>query len=189
VSGSGQPRELARIPAIEGRRGLLDGISPDGSRILFGDGTGLLLFVLDGKGVPERIFGREADNAAMSPDGTWILYHPNAESGVYAQPISGTGLPRQIANSGNWAVWRGDGKEILYFDRNTNSISSVRVEGSGERLRFSPPEPLFSVAAPQGTNSGSRPLAVNRDGSRIYFLQSREQPESGVINVRTGAVR
>jgi hypothetical protein len=40
-----------------------------------------------------------------------------------------------------------------------------------------------------GGDSGSRPLAVSRDGSRIYFLQSAEQPESGVINVRIRAIR
>ena len=129
------------------------------------------------------------DNAAMSPDGTWIVYRPNEESGVYAQPVSGTGLPRQIASNGSYAVWRGDGKEILYFDRNQNSVSSVRVEGSGEKLQLSIPQSLFTVAAPMGLNSGSRPSQSNRDGSRIYFLQSTEQPESGVINVRTGAVR
>jgi hypothetical protein len=39
-----------------------------------------------------------------------------------------------------------------------------------------------------GILGGSRPLAVNYDGSRIYFLQSTEQPDAGVIQVRTGAI-
>jgi len=39
------------------------------------------------------------------------------------------------------------------------------------------------------TNSFAKPLAVSRDGSRIYVLQSTEEPESGVIQVRTGAIR
>jgi hypothetical protein len=30
------------------------------------------------------------------------------------------------------------------------------------------------------------PLAVSRDGSRIYFPQAIEQPEADVIHVRTG---
>jgi hypothetical protein len=80
-----------------------------------------------------------------------------------------------------------DGKEILIAD--PGKIWSVRVEGSGEQMRFSMPEPLFSAQPPSGTNSGSRPLAVNRDGTRIYYLQSVDEPDSGVINVRTGAIR
>jgi hypothetical protein len=69
------------------------------------------------------------------------------------------------------------------------NISSVRVKGSAENLGFAQPEPLFSATFPMGTDSGAHPLAVNRDGSRIYFLQSSEQPDSGVIKVRTGAIR
>lgn len=84
-------------------------------------------------------------------------------------------------------MWRGDGKEILYYDQ--VKIWSVRVEGSGEQLRFSAPEPLFSAAPTRGTNSASRPLAVNHDGTRIYYLQSVDEPESGAIYVRTGAIR
>ena len=55
------------------------------------------------------------------------------------------GLRRQIASSGNFPVWRSDGREILYYDQ--GKIWSVRVEGTGEQLRFSAPEPLFSGGA------------------------------------------
>jgi len=65
----------------------------------------------------------------------------------------------------------------------------VQVEGSEGHLRFGSPEMLFAVARPLGLTRGSRPLAVNHDGSRIYFLQSTEQPESNLIQVRTGAVK
>ncbi len=188
VSGSGPERELGEIPGIEGRIRLM-GVSPDGRRFLLHEETGLSVFALDGKGLPERVVGQRADNAAMSPDGTWLVYHANAEPGVYVQPISGSSLPRRIAKSGASAVWRADGKEILYFDSSGPGIWSVPVEGSGEKLRFAAPERLFSAATPMGTASGSRPLAVNRDGSRIYFLQSTEQPESSVIHVRTNAIR
>jgi hypothetical protein len=108
---------------------------------------------------------------------------------VYVRPIGGTGLPRQIAKAGNFPVWRGDGKEILFFDLSQRTISSVSVGGFAKNIQFSKPQPLFTVKIPDGLGSASRPLAVDRDGSRIYFLQSTEQPDSGVINVRTGAVR
>ena len=71
---------------------------------------------------------------------------------------------------------RKDGKEILYFDQ--DRIWSVRVNGVGAQLRFTTPVPLFSVPGPLGLDSGSRPLAVSRDGLRIYFLQSTDEPDS-----------
>jgi hypothetical protein len=103
------------------------------------------------------------------------------------QPLTRPGIRRQIANSGNSAVWRADGKEILYIDQ--GRIWSVRVNGVDTQLNFAIPEPLFSASQPLGLLSGSRPLAVSRDGSRIYYLQSVEEPDSGVINVRTRAIR
>ncbi len=82
----------------------------------------------------------------------------------------------------------GDGKEIMYVDLPENRISSVRVDGVAAQLRFATPQPLFSVAMPLGLLSGSRPLAVSHDGSRIFFLQSTQEPDSAVIHVRTGAI-
>ena len=177
--------ELAEIPA-KGALLLLNDISPDGTRLLYGDQSRLYVYSLAEKRSAE-VVGQRVDNTAMSPDGAWIVYRIFTEPGIYVQPLSGKGLRRQIAGNGNAPVWRKDGKEILYF--NQGKIWSVRVEGSGEQLRFSMPEPLFSAQPPSGTNSGSRPLAVNRDGTHIYYLQSIDEPESGVINVRTGAIR
>jgi hypothetical protein len=48
------------------------------------------------------------------------------------------------------------------------------------------PEPLFHVNVPAGFVSALNPLSVNRDGSRIYFPQAAEQPESNSIHVMTG---
>jgi hypothetical protein len=66
MSGSGEARELAEIRDFEGRmnpaRPLSDdpiraeAVSPNGRRFLLnGSNSGLLLFPLDGEGVPERI--------------------------------------------------------------------------------------------------------------------------------------
>ena len=185
IDGSGEDRSLAELPA-SGALPVLNEVLADGG-ILYGDQKGLFLARLDGKRPPERIADQRIDNAAISLDGTWVVYHPFTESGIYVQLLRNGGFRRQIAAAGNFPVWRKDGKEILYYDQ--QRIWSVRVEGSSNQPRFAPPEALFPVARPMGLNSGSRPLAVNHDGSRIYFLQSTEQPDAGVINVRTGAVR
>jgi hypothetical protein len=177
---------LGEISASAGRRILVHGISQDSRRMVYSDEFGLYLLSLPGNQTTALV-GQRVDNAAMSPDGNWVLYHPYTEPGIYVQSLSGRALRKQIANSGNFPVWRGDGKEALYYDH--GHIWSVGVEGAGEQLRFSAPAQLFSVAQPMGILGGSRPLAVNRDGSRIYFLQSAEQPDAGVIHVRTGAIQ
>ena len=186
ISDSHETRPFPGLPA-SGERFLLDDLSTDGRRILYTEGNALLSFSLDGERRSQHVVEQRVDNAAMSPDGAWAVYSPLTESGIYVQPIAGVGLRRQIANSGNRPVWRKDGKEILYYDQ--GRIFSVRVDGVGTQLHFAPPELLFSVTGPLGMTSGSRPLAVSRDGSRIYFLQSTEQPDSGVIHVRTRAIR
>jgi serine/threonine protein kinase/Tol biopolymer transport system component len=185
LDGSRVLRELGETPASTGRR-MVHGISADSRRILYSNGFGLyLLSTPDNQ--TSKLVDQRVDNAAMSPDGNWVVYHPYTEPGIYVQPLSGKSLRREIAKSGNFPVWRGDGREILYYD--PEHIWSVGVQGIGEQLRFSAPGQLFSVAQPMGILGGSRPLAVNRDGSRIYFLQSAEQPDAGVIQVRTGAIQ
>jgi Tol biopolymer transport system component len=185
LDGSRVLRELGETPASAGRR-MMHGISADGRRILYSNGSGLyLLSTPDNQ--TSKLVDQRVDNAAMSPDGSWVVYHPYTEPGIYVQPLSGKSLRRQIAKSGNFPVWRGDGKEILYDD--PGHIWSVGVQGTGDQLGFSKPESLFSVAQPMGILGGSRPLAVNHDGSRLYFLQSAEQPDAGVIHVRTGAIQ
>lgn len=178
---------------MEGGNLVLHDISADGRRILYSerynDRNSLLLFSLDGERRAELVVDQRVDNAAMSPDGAWTVYHPYTETGLYVQPLTSGGLRRQVANVGNFAVWRRDGKEILYYDRDQGAIRSVRVDGVGDQLHFAAPEPLFPVSAPLGLNSGARPLAVSHDGSRIFFLQSTEEPDSGVIQVRTGVIR
>jgi hypothetical protein len=187
LNGARVLRELGETSATSaGRRIWLHGISSDSRRILYSDQFKLYLLSLPENQTTE-VVGQRVDNAAMSPDASWLVYVPRTEPGIYVQPLSGKALRRQIANSGSGAVWRGDGKEILYYDQ--AQIWSVGVQGTGDQLRFSAPEPLFAVARPMGLVSNSRPLAVNHDGSRIYFLQSAEQPDAGVIHVRTGAIQ
>ena len=188
LSGPGESHELGALPAYA--TVVLSGISTDGRKILFGGGQqGSFLLDLDRKEIPQRVVDQRADSASMSPDGSWIVYHPLAETGLYVKPVSAAGLPRQIANAGNFPIWRGDGREILFLDPTHGAVSSITVQGVGSKLQFTPPQLLFTTSPALGLGSGSVPLAVNRDGSRIYFVQSVEQPDSGVINVRTGAVR
>jgi len=108
----------------------------------------------------------------------------NRRLGIFVLPFPGPGLRRQITSDGNYPVWRKDGKEILYLDR--KQISSIPVIASGDDVRFGSPSALFEVRS-LNTVSGRNPLAVTRDGSRIFFSQAAEQTEgSDVIHVRSG---
>jgi hypothetical protein len=67
---------------------------------------------------------------------------------------------------------------------------SVTVEAAGSDLRFGAPRKLFSgLRLPPGVNTSSGPLAVSRDGSRIFWLRRAEQPDSNMIYIKTGWVK
>jgi len=186
VSGNGEAREIGEYTGIP------QDLSPDGSYLLFRrNGVGVQRL----NGSPEeRAFkllvaaksGEGTGGETFSPDGRWIVYRQGG--GIFVQPFPGPGLRQQIAAVRGEPRWRGDGKEIIF--RREAEVYSVRVDTLGDgKLRFGMPELLFSgLRMPAGSNASARPLAVSRDGSRLYWPQAAEQPGSDVIQVRTNAV-
>jgi len=63
-----------------------------------------------------------------SPDGKWILYSPDRgkENGIFIVPAQG-GEPRRISETGGWAVWFPDGKQIAYLAIGNDGNQEVRV--------------------------------------------------------------
>jgi Tol biopolymer transport system component len=187
ISGSGQDRELANL-GIPGIGGVSD-LSPDGKTVLFDRGTSVAAVRLDGTPAERQPrttidSGEQVWAPRFSPDGRWIIYYLSETPGIYVQPFPGPGLRKQVTNRGRYPVWRKDGKEILYLDQ--NQVWSLRVNAAGGDLRFGTPEPLFPVRPPAGLVRALNPLAVTHDGSRIYFPQAVEQPDSSIIQIRTG---
>jgi eukaryotic-like serine/threonine-protein kinase len=192
ASGAGEVHEL-RKPGPGNRNGLAD-ISSDGKWIIATNGREIFSVPLFGTPQPARINVPEEKGILnflprFSPDGRWFVYlRRDPLEGLYVQAFPGPGPRRQIAPSGEKAVWRRDGKEILYFDKQT--LMSVTVEAAGAELRFGAPRPLFSgLRRPPGTVQATAPLAVSRDGSRIFWLQGVEQPDSNMIYIKTGGIR
>ena len=192
-SGSGDGRELASASDLA----RLDDVSADGKVVLFRGSTfmsPLFSLRMDGTAkdrVPRIVQAGEAtSNTRFSPDARWIVYQVNApqpQIGIYVQPFPEPGLRRkQITSTGESPVWRSDGQEIVYLDQ--DRIWSVRVDTSNDQARVGVPEPLFSVRSTEGGRRvpGISQLAVSRDGSRIYYQQPVEQPDSDVIHVRLG---
>jgi hypothetical protein len=76
MNAGGQSTELADLPMSGLFVHVLD-ISPDGRKLLYGDfTTELFVFSLDEKRILKQPVRQQADNAAFSADGTWIVYHP-----------------------------------------------------------------------------------------------------------------
>ena len=136
----------------------------------------------------------------MSADGT-LLFYPKAPAVlVTALPVTGPAASRTptivlqstegVANArfsparaGTDPTWRRDGQEIVFLSQ--LKVWSVRVDGGGDTIRFSPPEPLFDVGPYAGVSDISV-LAMSRDGSRFYLPQTVPQPGSDMIHVRLG---
>ncbi len=194
VNGSGEVRELG-----EGQRHQQD-LSSDGKELLSMSPTGdqIISQGLDrppGQRMPKVVVapssGELVSSPAFSPDGHWIVYASRSgdrqSRGIFVQPFPGPGLRRQIAATSGLVQWRQDGKEILYASR--GGIYSVGVDTVGGELRFGAPVLLFSgLRLPAGANNTGDPLAVSRDGSRIFWAQAAEQPDSDVIQIRTRRV-
>jgi hypothetical protein len=189
VSGLGEGRELASPPGLD----RLEDVSADGKVVLFtGGALASSVFSLRLEGTPqERVpkpvlqTGEQVWNTRFSPDARWIVYQVGGQGGgIYVQPFPGPGLRRQVTRDGEYAVWRRDGKEILYLHQ--DRIWSLPVNTSGGEFRASAPQPLFSVRPSPSRVLDVTPLAVSSDGSRIYFPQAVEQPDSDVIHVRMG---
>jgi hypothetical protein len=187
VGGSAAGRELVRAPGLV----RLEDISPDGKVVLFTSGafaTSVFAVRVNGTAAeraPTTVLqGELVWNTRFSHDGRWIVYQvPGQNGGIYVQPFERPGPRKQIASAGEYPVWRRDGKEILYLGG--GQIWSVRVETSSEEVRTADPVPLFSVRPSPRVLDVSQ-LAVSSDGSRIYFPQAVEQPDSDMIHIRVG---
>ena len=188
LSGSGEGREVANVPGLA----RLEDVSADGKVVLFTKGAfaSAVFSVRLGGTTEDRVVkpvietGEWVWNTRFSPDGRWIVFQVvGQDRGIYIQEFPGPGLRKHVTSSGEYPVWRKDGKEIVYLD--ANRIWSVPVDTSGGEFRAGTPTALFPVR-PVGRVLDVSNLAVSRDGSRIYFPQAVEQPDSDVIHVRIG---
>jgi DNA-binding winged helix-turn-helix (wHTH) protein/Tol biopolymer transport system component len=177
-------KELARVPKLA----TLRDVSTDGKLLLYKEGRSLYSVRLDGSleiAKPQLV--AETMQGQFSPDFRWVVYSAvttGSRFDVFVQPFPSGGLRTQLTSAGGRdAVWRGDGKEIIY--RNGKTIYSIRAQVKGNTIHASPPEALFDVRVPAGLVSESMPLAVTRDGSRILFAQAVEQPNPQLTYVMT----
>lgn len=116
----GAEQELARLPALSG---LMD-VSRDAKALLYKQGQKLYSAWLsstsmDGSpGIAQPQWVADSVQGRFSPDGRSVVYSAVTTGGrldVFAQPFPLNGLRTQLTSEGGRdAVWRGDGKEIVY---------------------------------------------------------------------------
>jgi eukaryotic-like serine/threonine-protein kinase len=147
--------------------------SPDGRFLAFYElnaGTAFDIFVVptDGSGPPVPYLRTpfQEQFPDISPDGRWMLYNSD-ESGrpeAYVQSFPTTGHKYQVTTGGSlFGYWRRDGKEILMFGLDGQTVLSAEVLESGSDFRTASPRVLFR------TPPNVFGFATTRDGQRFLM--------------------
>lgn len=105
----------------------------------------------------------------FSPDGQWLAYVSN-ESGkdeVYVRSFPAGDKVAMISNQGGQApVWRGDGRELFYWNSDSTKLMAVNV-APGQELTVGMPRTLLEYAT--GMTSPIRGYDVTPDGNRFLI--------------------
>ncbi len=185
ATGLGEVQELGKFFSPSA-----PAVSYDGKEIIFGGQDGAYSALIDGNpnDTEPKLVMKSSDPVRvpnLSPDRHWVVY--DSLDGVYVRPFPGPGQRRRIGSRGvstSCPVWRPDGNEILYF--NDGDLMSVPVTWRGEPS-FAEARKLFSGLRMAVAAGSTRPLAVSRDGSRIFWIQGPDPPN--VIDIKTFAIR
>jgi Tol biopolymer transport system component len=148
--------------------------SPDGRMILyyeFSPKTKEDLYIVraDSAAPPVPFLQTEfgESNGRFSPDGRWIAYmsDESGKSEVYVRPCpSGSGKWQVSANGGDFPMWRGDGKQIVY-DQPGGPVIAVDVDGKSDAFVVGSPHKLFD-------SPRTRIFDMSSDGTRFLAFTS-----------------
>jgi Tol biopolymer transport system component len=172
ASGAGEEKSLVGDDVIK----FASGWSRDGRYLVYSrqdPKSGWDVWVLptfgDRKPIPVVQSAFMDINAALSPDGRYILYQSN-ESGraeIYVQSFPGAGGKWQVSADGGFdASWRADGREIFYRAPD-QKIMAVEI-GSGSDFQAGIPRPLFPGQVQTGTARNK--YVATSDGKRFLLV-------------------
>jgi Tol biopolymer transport system component len=174
ASGGGTPEENVLTSPNAGIAGVGDW-SRDGRFLAYLQDRELWVLPLFGDRKPFAYAkaASPAGQGVFSPDGRWIAYVTNENGRIpqlFVAPFPWTGARWQISNAiGNSPEWRGDGKEIFYYD--LSDIVATEVDGSGATFQVGNSKQLFHVSL---RGLAAREYAVTRDGQRFLAIVPSE---------------
>jgi eukaryotic-like serine/threonine-protein kinase len=151
---------------------------PDGSALLVteasGDGHDILVQPTDG--TPARPYlatAADERSARISPDGRWVAY-TSSESGrdeVYVDSYPKAGRRIVISASGGAdPIWRGDGRELYYWDEGALMAVGIGTDPAGATPVRGASAVLFHSAYQVGV---STMYDVSPDGKRFVIARPR----------------
>jgi eukaryotic-like serine/threonine-protein kinase len=190
ADGSGKPRLLLQE---KGNTPVFPSWTPDGKYLLYTSqvgptGNSIYSVPADGQGKPTLLISPANPQANLShfrisPDGRWIAY-VSTESGqeqVYVTAASGQGGKWQVSmNGGDFPAWRGDGKELFYFD-SADTLYSADIAERGGSLEVGQTRQLFH----QDSSAIGVAYDASRDGKKFLFnvgSQDSSVPLNLVVN-------
>ena len=157
--------------------------SPDLKTILFQEqnpnsGWDLTLYSLDDH--KARVFLQTPFNetgARFSPDGRWIAYQSDEQSGkaqIYVLPLSGNRGKWQISTDGGTRLrWSRDGKRIFYVSPDF-TLMAVDVAAHGDEFTAAVPRALFPLNIKR---MNGQQYDISADGKRVLINSPIEQTE------------
>ena len=150
--------------------------SQDGRYLMYEQGasmnTELWVLPLSGDGKPFQYGGGSSSRGAFSPDGHWVAYvaHESGRPEVFVAPFPWTGAKWQISNGGGTGPrWRGDGKELFYFD--LNGVTAAEVNSAGSAFEVGSSKLLFRLPL---RGIVGREYSPTRDGQRFIAVMPSE---------------
>jgi Tol biopolymer transport system component len=152
--------------------------SPDGKHVAYNMGEDVWILPLDG-GEPFR-FAANAERAAFSPDGRWILYDSvrSGQSEVFVAPFPATGREWQISPQGGFGVgWWNRGGAVLYYDNASDAAIDVDVATDGSTLRVGASRTMFQ-------SPGDVIAAVIHEDRFVVLRSIRPRGEKSLVLVQ-----
>jgi Tol biopolymer transport system component len=191
ADGSGGEELLADVP---GPFNDVSAVTPDGRSLVYasyGGDTGEDLWIvdIDGKHEARPLLNSKASemDAAVSPDGRWIVYRSD-ESGefeLYAQSFPTLGRKVRLTINGAFndiqkgsvtTRWRSDGREILCFSPDGRTVMSIPVT-LGAELAAGVPVPLFKLPPEVDI------VTPSPDGQKFYACVANQTFSRGLIRL------
>jgi Tol biopolymer transport system component len=187
IDGPDSARSFARNPGLV----TINGVTPDGSEVLFSEygkvEADIWSAPVDGSRAPRVEFGgpRSQAAASVSPDGRWVSYvsDETGQNQIYVRPWRRPGSRSQISrDSGHAPMWGPDSRTLFFVSRGT--MHRALLSPHGDALQADSTERLFDIDA--NSDSSSREIALHPSGQRFLVRIGEEENERREIGVVPG---